>query len=166
MGIKHIKEFEQYYSMGTARSYKKLSEEIGVSNRTIENWAWKESWGSEVKLRDAAVLRLQRSESVHKSVESNKVYKNIINQAIVQFGEKLKKGEIKIETISDFDRLIKLSMLLDGSISDGLSYEISEKESDIPTHTDETDKPQKYSTKTLDSLDKLMKSIDTLTSKE
>lgn len=102
---RHQQAFELYYGMGTSRSLKKVAEAFDVHNVTIEKWSSKYKWQQRVKEADdlgevanAMALDWQRRQRLL----------SIFDELINQFEEKVKNKEIKLESVSDGERLANI----------------------------------------------------------
>ena len=51
----HLETFELYYSLESKRSYKKVAELIGVSERAVAEWGKTFKWQERVKDRDKKI---------------------------------------------------------------------------------------------------------------
>jgi hypothetical protein len=117
--LKHIAAFEAYYEMGDTRSYEKLSKELKTSVKTIEKWASKERWQEEVKLRNYDLVRANRDANLLAKQKEATDFKKITSALLGQYVEKIKKEQIKLESVQDLERLCnilgKVNGWLDGA---------------------------------------------------
>lgn len=114
--LKHIKEFEFYYDLGSDRSYSKVAEHFKKSITTVKKWGSSENWGDEVSLRNKQQLEENRRQSLLNRRKTVNQYQNILNSSLNTYIDKLKNKEIEVKTVKDLDRLIRLSILLDGYV--------------------------------------------------
>ena len=111
--IKHFDAFEYYYDLGPTRTLSATSEYVGKSLRTIERWSSAEGWPDEVKKRDIEVLKELRRKSIKNHTKKSSEYQTVIKAGIARFIDNLKNGKIEVDSISDFEKLIKLDAYLD-----------------------------------------------------
>lgn len=111
--IKHIEAFEDYYAMGSARSYAKLAQKIGKSCTIVEKWGKVEGWQEEVGKRDVEILKANRENCVKELSRSCESYRKIIDASIGQYVDQLKKGKIKITSVGDLEKLVRLRVYID-----------------------------------------------------
>lgn len=62
MTDRQSKAFELYYSMGSERSFEKLSKEMGVSKTTLSKWSVANGWQEMINQRDKSDADLLREE--------------------------------------------------------------------------------------------------------
>lgn len=109
----HRRAFEVYNSLGPNRTYRQVAEQIGVSLRTIKNWARAFSWRTRVAERDSEVARRLADQSLDQSVEETERHLKIVNAALIRWVRDLADGKIRMQS-GDLDRLIRLQEHLRG----------------------------------------------------
>lgn len=102
MNEKQLLAFELYYSMGFERSYSKVAKEIGVTKKTIGEWASKHKWQDLIKERDKSDAEKLRDE----------VFKaKLLALKVISAGSKQVLGDIESGTqkvlVGDFTDWIK-----------------------------------------------------------
>jgi len=112
--LQHQDAFELYYSLGAERSYEKVATEFGVSKGTIANWGKAFNWPDRIKLRDIEIAKGLKEKTVEAIITEKANYRKIIRAGIFKFAEQLKEDNIRLESIADLERLIKLDLLLMG----------------------------------------------------
>lgn len=112
--------FEYYYSLGDDRSLGKAAVQFGVTETTIENWSTSFGWQERVQQRDIEVANTMHKKTVKEIANSKANYRKIIAIGIKKFAEKLMddEGGVDLTKIQDFERLVKLDLLLMGEITE------------------------------------------------
>lgn len=101
--------FETYYKMGSQRSFAKTAKQIGRSVKTIEVWASQYRWSARVKERErqaAEYLLMQRSAEEEAKVKEKHL--TLIDATVAQWSKKLLEGQIKLRSVEDLERLVRL----------------------------------------------------------
>lgn len=161
MAIKHLDEFNAYYNMGPKRSYKAVSEQFDISNRTVESWGKKEEWSKEVQLRDYQKLKEQRKDNLKNRQKLASDFQIFINALLGEYGKKIKNGDIKLESVTDLEKLVKLTIILDNYVDLGYETLLQDKKyNKIEEEQLNQNKPSEnlYSNKTLQTLETVLKS--------
>jgi len=113
--------FEFYYSQGSERSYMSTARRFNVAKKTIERWAKKNNWQERIVLRDQENAK-KLEERTDKSIVDQKAELLTVAKFAIfgkgQFAERLRKGEIKAESIRDFDILVSKMLLLLGEVTE------------------------------------------------
>lgn len=129
--LRHQQAFEYYYMLGANRNYSRVAEHFGVSNVSITKWADAFSWKDRVKERDFLNMEEVRKKNNDDVKEEMEAYRKIIKASIATFIKDLKNNKVKIESINDFAKLVRLDMELSGVISDIVAKDMNSD--DIPT---------------------------------
>lgn len=110
--------FEYYYAMGDKRDINKVSTENGGeidrTVRTIYEWSRRFDWVERVKQRDIEIGKKLEKKTNTTIVNEKAKYRKIIQASIGRFVQDLQEGKVKIRTISDFEKIVKLDLLLMG----------------------------------------------------
>ena len=112
LGMKKL--FEQYYAMGDSRSLAKLQVESGASITSIKRYSSAFNWTERVLQRDLAnsmVLERRTNEAV---INTKVIYRQTIKTLTDKFIQDVKDGKIKMRSILDFERIVRLDMDLMG----------------------------------------------------
>jgi len=127
----HREAFEYYYSLGNERSVEAVAEKYDCLPDTVRKWRRKYLWDERVSQRD-----IETGES---SVTPVKVdYRVIINLLMENVADRIENGEIKVNTVADFERLVKLDLLLMGEVTSRVKeVSIMELPAEIRTLLDE-----------------------------
>lgn len=118
--------FELYYGMGSKRSLEAVAAGCGKSSRTIGEWSRQFRWKDRL-------LQREIEETAEKGSTSNAVldvkaeYRTIIRALVSTFVKDYKAGKIKIKNIQDFERIVKLDLLLLGDPTDRVAQESKEQ---------------------------------------
>lgn len=111
---KHIEAFEYYYSCGASRGYRDVARKFSTSLTSITNWAKAFNWQERVEQRNIEVARKLEAKSISTVVNEKANYRKIIKAQIGEYVKKIQEGKVKIESISDFEKMVKLDLLLMG----------------------------------------------------
>lgn len=123
--------FEMYYGLGDKRSLRAVAETIGRTERTVAGWSRAFNWVARVTQRNIENSQNKREEAINTQLTDVRAkYRVIINNFMAELSRRVVKGEIKIRNIQDFERLVKLDLLLMGEATDrtevaGTSMELS-----------------------------------------
>jgi hypothetical protein len=108
--------FETYYSLGDTRdrNLQKVSEKHHVSVQTVRSWRRNFSWETRTLQRDAEVSAQLSRSSVASVAVAKAAYIDIIDETIEQWKQNLTRGEIRLDTVDDLQKMVKLRLLLAG----------------------------------------------------
>jgi hypothetical protein len=137
--------FEVYYGMGSARGYRAVAADPTVkkSLTTIKKWAARFKWLERVQQRDAKLARKIEKKTDQKIVDTKANYRRFIQGAMKGVtkeiwldaaGQEVPRGtkgavparvvderKLKVESVSDFEKLVKLDLLLAGEDTEKLA---------------------------------------------
>ena len=130
--------FEIYYQLGDKRSLAKVAEQVGRTERTVAGWSRSYSWVDRVSQReieDAKNNATDKATLDSKTTDVKTRYRIMINNLMAMASRKIASGELKIRNVQDFERVVKLDMLLMGEITEraehvGGSTELSQADKD------------------------------------
>ena len=108
--------FETYYSLGDTRdrNLEKVSERHHVSVQTVRSWRRNFSWETRTLQRDAEVSAQLTKSSVASVAVAKAAFIGIVDDTIEQWKQNLAKGEIRLDTVVDLEKAVKLRLLLSG----------------------------------------------------
>ena len=108
--------FETYYSLGDTRdrSLQKVANKHHVSIQTVRSWRRNFSWETRTLQRDAEVSAQLSKSSVASVAVAKAAYIDIIDETIEQWKQNLSRGEIRLDTVDDLQKMVKLRLLLAG----------------------------------------------------
>lgn len=118
--------FELYYSMGAKRSLEAVASACNKSTRTIGEWSRQFKWKDRV-------VQKEIEETAEKGSVSNALldvkaeYRQVIRALVATFVKDFKAGKVKIKNIQDFERVVKLDLLLLGDPTDRIAQESKEQ---------------------------------------
>ena len=140
--------FEIYYQMDDKRSLRAVAEKIGRTERTVAGWSRAFSWVDRVSQRE---LEERKNEDKNNSILAQTVdiktrYRIMINNLMAQASRKIARGELAIRNVQDYERIVKLDLLLMG--------ESTERNETTGTNTTELSQADKQR---LDEIAKLLK---------
>lgn len=116
--LRHIEAFEYYYALGSARSLSKVAKQFKVAVQTVHRWNDRLNWQEKLEERDVEIAELLQAECKNEAVMSKLKYRKVIKKAMDQFIRSLLCGNVKIDSISDFERLLKADLLLAGEATE------------------------------------------------
>jgi hypothetical protein len=99
--------FEIYYNMGKARSMEVVAEKVNRGVRSIANWRRKYLWDDRIAQRE-----IEDGTRAATAVKAD--YRVIINMLMEEVADRIESGEIKVESVADLDKLVRLDLLLMG----------------------------------------------------
>lgn len=114
--LKHQQAFEYYYMLGPERSLGKVASQFGVSRPTATMWSQKLNWDARIIERDNKNMQAIRDKNDEDVVSQMEAYRKIIKASVSDYIKRLKDGKVKIDTVNDFAKLVKLDMELTGYI--------------------------------------------------
>lgn len=113
--------FEIYYQLGEKRSLRLVAEKVGRTERTVAGWSRSYSWVDRVSQReieDAKNNATDKATLDSKTTDVKTRYRIMINNLMAMASRKIAKGELAIRNVQDFERVVKLDMLLMGEVTD------------------------------------------------
>lgn len=125
--LKHQQAFEFYYMLGPERSLGKVAAHFGISRPTATMWSQKLNWPQRIVERDSKNMQTIRDKNDADVVADMESYRKIIRASVGDYIKRLKDGKVKIDTVQDFTRLVKLDMELCGYVTE-LSKEQEQKD--------------------------------------
>ena len=114
--LKHQQAFEYYYMLGPERSLGKVASQFGVSRPTATMWSQKLNWDARIIERDNKNMQAIRDKNDEDVVSQMEAYRKIIKASVSDYIKRLKDGKVKIDSVNDFAKLVKLDMELTGYI--------------------------------------------------
>lgn len=118
--------FEFYYNMGAKRSLEAVAVSCGKSTRTIGEWSRQYQWKDRV-LQKEIEETAQQGSTANAVIDARAEYRKIIRALIAAFVKDYKDGKIRIKNIQDFERVVKLDLLLLGDPTDRIVQENKEQ---------------------------------------
>lgn len=107
--------FETYYKLGAARTFTKVSGQLGKATRTIERWASEYRWVARVRERERqAAEYLLMQKSAEEEAKTKEKHLTLIDATVSQWSKKLLEGSIKLKSVEDLERLIRLRWDISG----------------------------------------------------
>lgn len=113
--------FEIYYHLGDKRSLKAVADKVARTERTVAGWSRAYSWVDRVKQReieDAKNNALSSSALSAQTTDIKTRYRIMINNLMAIASKKIATGELNIRNVQDFERVVKLDLLLMGEATD------------------------------------------------
>lgn len=108
--------FETYFSLGDTRdrSLQKVADKHHVSIQTVRSWRRNFSWETRTLQRESEVSAQLSKSSVASVAAAKAAYIDIIDETIDQWKQNLSRGEIRLDTVDDLQKMVKLRLLLAG----------------------------------------------------
>lgn len=110
--------FELYYAMGEKRDINKLAGKgegkVDRTVRTIYEWSRRFNWVERVRQRDMELGKKLEQKMNTTILDEKAKYRKIIQASIGSFVRDLQDGKVRVKSISDFEKLVKLDLLLMG----------------------------------------------------
>lgn len=103
--LRHKNAFELYFK---TRSIREVAKEMGVSKNSVDNWNREFNWQERVEKRERLIADKVEEENIKNEVDLRSKFTQGLKGAIDLFLENLNKGAVKVETVSDFEKLGKL----------------------------------------------------------
>ena len=103
--LRHKNAFELYFRL---RSIREVAKEMKVSENSVEKWNKEFNWQERVIEREKVICQRVEEENIKSEVDLRSKFTQGLKGAIDLFLDNLSKGAVKVETVSDFDKLGKL----------------------------------------------------------
>jgi len=111
--------FEIYYYLGDKRTLKAVAEKVNRTERCVAGWSRAHNWVDRVKQREIEDARNAGVNSLNTETTDIKTrYRILINNLMAKASKMIASGELKIKNVQDFERVIKLDLLLMGEATD------------------------------------------------
>ena len=113
--------FEIYYQLGETRSLKKVADKVHRTERTVAGWSRSFNWVDRVSQREIEEAKNNATDKAtldSKTTDVKTRYRIMINNLMAMASRKIAKGELSIRNVQDFERVVKLDMLLMGEITE------------------------------------------------
>lgn len=117
--------FELYYSMGAKRSLEAVASACSKSTRTIGEWSRQFKWKDRIVQKEIEETA-ETGSPANAVIDAKVEYRQIIRALIAKFVKDYKEGKIRIKNIQDFERVVKLDLLLLGDPTDRIQQENKE----------------------------------------
>lgn len=160
--IDRNKAFEKYYELGDNRTITDVSKITGYEYIRLCRWRRQYNWEKKIAERDKLVYDVLKAKAVTSVVKLKLGYSNLIGEMIQTMINNINEYNRKVELVnhsaktpkdmlpyksliydaSDFEKLVKLDLLLRGEATERKEISLSDKESMIEDHiaNDETTK--------------------------
>lgn len=106
--LQHKEAFEYYFSLGENRGYREVVQKFNVSLTTIAKWGKSFNWQERILQRDIEIGKKLVTKTNTTVLNEKAKYRKLIQDAIAGM------GDIKVETVKDYETLVKLDLLLMG----------------------------------------------------
>lgn len=122
--------FEYYFLLGSNRSLKKVVEHFGYSMSLVEQWSTAFNWVNRCEERDRRNMELIAEADDRAYVEGMRNYKKMIAASIAEYVKALKDGNVAVNTVKDFDKLVRLDMDLNDRIIENNDAKLNNNSTD------------------------------------
>lgn len=124
--LRHKNAFELYFK---TRSIREVAKEMGVSKNSVDNWNREFNWQERVEKRERLIADKVEEENIKNEVDLRSKFTQGLKGAIDLFLENLNKGAVKVETVSDFEKLGKLYLEFEkaAAVEDQSAFATSKK---------------------------------------
>lgn len=116
--LKQLQAFEYYYSLGSNRNIQAVSKQFKRTDRTIYGWSGCYNWKERVMQRDIVIGKELAHKNINAVIDEKANYRKIIKLGMMEFVKELKDGTIKLRTVADYERMVKLDLILMGEASE------------------------------------------------
>ena len=112
--LEHKQAFEAYYSMGKQRSLKSVAEKMNVSHIAVKRWSTDFKWIEKIDHRDRVNANKLAKKTDNAIVKDKETYIKMIKAMTGKAVRDIQKETLRVENVQDFERLIRLHLLLAG----------------------------------------------------
>lgn len=124
--MRAIQAFEYYYALGDGRTYSKVAEHLGMPEGEVANIARSFAWQRRVIERNQAIALKLQKETDKQILEDQKNYRKIIQASVSRYVDNLKNNRIDINSVKDFERLVKLDIAFMDRLNKGTADELGQ----------------------------------------
>jgi len=124
--LRHKEAFEFYYAAGQGRNLASVAVQHGVSEKSVATWSKTFDWQARVEQRDMENARRLQKSTDETVVSVKAKYRKIVGAAISDFVTRLRGGQVKVDSVNDLERLIKLDLLLMGEATETHAHRMEE----------------------------------------
>ena len=111
--------FEIYYHLGDKRTLKAVADKVNRTERCVAGWSRAHNWVDRVKQREIEDAKNAGIASLNAHTTDIKTrYRILINNLMAKASTMIASGELRIKNIPDFERVIKLDLLLMGEATE------------------------------------------------
>lgn len=112
--------FEIYYQMGDKRSLRAVAEKVDRTERCVAGWSRTYNWVDRISQREIEEAKYSDNmdEILAQTVASKTSYRIMISNLMKQVSRKIARGELAIRNIQDYERMVKLDLLLMGEATE------------------------------------------------
>lgn len=112
--------FEIYYGMGKKRSLKAVAERVDRTERTVAGWSRAYNWVDRCYQREIEDAKAGEASKVAlaQTTDVKTRYRIMINNLMAKATKMISEGKLTIRNVQDFERVVKLDLLLMGESVD------------------------------------------------
>jgi len=117
--------FTSYYAMGSVRSLKKVAEEFKVSTNTVERASRSFHWKDRIIRLDRTANQIAVKNILGDQVKTKEHFLEVLYNALESYAKQVMEGTKTIDNIDEFDKGMKLMLLLMGEATDKVDTEFT-----------------------------------------
>ena len=110
--LQHREAFEYYYSLGEHRNLSSVAIHFKFSERSLAKWSKEFNWQERILQRDIEIGKKLEKKTNTTVLNEKAKYRELIKNAIAGM------GDIKVESVKDYETLVKLDLLLMGEATE------------------------------------------------
>jgi len=116
--LEHKQAFDFYYTLGKSRSLPQVGHEYNVSLNAVKKWSKAFQWQKRIQNRDKKIAKQLEKVTDQSIVEIKGRYSRVaevmLEKIVTVKNGKIIDVKLQIETISDFEKVVKILLLLLG----------------------------------------------------
>lgn len=121
--LRHREAFEFYYSLGEARSMQKVADHFNLAKSTVHTWSKKFNWTERIEQRDFEIGRKLEEKTNDTILDEKAKLLAITKKLRTDFAKRVQKEEVQVESVQDFERIVKIMLLLMGEATEKTEQE-------------------------------------------
>ena len=131
--------FNFFYAMGHSRTLALVAKQFGYGEDTIRNWSSNFYWMNRIEKQELKKYEKMRKSMTEALEAERKRYLEIVKELITSFEKELKEKLVKIKSIYDLEKVIKLGLLLRGEDTEKAVHRIEFVDVESPIHNPKDD---------------------------
>ena len=112
--LKHKEAFNYYYSLGDKRGLRAVAQKFNTSLTSLAKWSVDFGWQARVDELDQEIIKSLEKQLKNEFVKDKLHYYNLVKKAISVYQANLLKGSVKLNTVSEFEKLMNIAVKLSG----------------------------------------------------
>lgn len=115
---RHREAFEFYYALGEKRGLRETAQRFNVSLTSIAKWSTAFGWQDRVEYRDKEIADAIEKKRIAQYKKDKDHFYLLLQKMVHKFQGKLLKDEIKIDSVGDYEKMMKIAAGLNGESFD------------------------------------------------